>query len=725
MKYHYLAEELRCLNYELCSERSKYYSDIITFDIESTSLNKKTAFMYVWQMCINGTVFYGRYWEEFQEFIQALQMYKNNFVIWIHNLSFEFSFIQDLFIWENVFAVNFHKPIYAKTENVIFRCSYLMSNLSLAKLAENYDLPVQKLVGDLDYSLIRHPETPLTEQELAYCENDVLVLYHYIKLWLDKYGSFSPRKMPYTSTGYTRMHLREKASESKNYKQLRDIVQEASPRTLLLYHLMQRAFAGGYAHASYIFCKYFIEPKKLENGKKKARMKSRDKTSFYPSLMVKEKYPRKFFKIKREKYFQLIKMGYAVIADVCFKNIRAKGALTTISEHKCALLKNEVCDNGRVYSAEILVTSITELDLDTINKVYDYDSISIGNAYAAKKRYLPKVIVECVLDLYEGKTVLKDVEGKEQEYQRLKALLNSLFGMSVTDIMQAIIIFLGKGEWTKEEQGEAALLEYIKNPNSILLYQTGIYITAYARHELLEHDLFLGDSRTVYNDTDSVKYLYDEETEKHFEEYNQKVWEQLLEACSYHKIDPARLSPKDIKGKSHPLGMMSDEGEIEYFKTLGAKRYVTYTGGKLSCTVAGVPKKKCAYYLASGLPDQPYRIQDNPVQGAPTIADMFYKFSNQMFIPAELSGKNTHYYTIPSEEPIEVTDYLGNKCKLSPGFGVSLIPQPFEINLSAQYKAFLCNKITIEGVSHCERLEDLREFTKIKSLWEDLYNGNR
>lgn len=713
--YHDLQQELRCLTFEKISERAKYYTDIITFDIESTSYSKTVAFMYVWQICINGSCFYGRYWEEFQELITALQMYKDTFVIWVHNLSFEFGFIQDLFLWENVFAINFHKPIYAKTENVIFRCSYLMSNLSLEKLGDNYELDTRKLVDKLDYSLIRHSETDLTETDLEYCENDVRVLYEYIDLWLQKYQNFSPNCMPLTSTGYTRKYLRDKASEEKSYRQLRMIVSEASPRNIKLYHLLQRVFAGGYTHANYVFCKYLFKPDPKTG---RGRVKSRDKTSFYPTVMVKEKFPRKFIKIKKDQVFRFIQLGYAVIMDVCFKNIRAKGSLTTISEHKCAMIKKGVFDNGRVYSAELLVTSITELDLDTISKVYDFDSISIGNAYASKKRYLPKVIVETVLDLYEGKTTLKDVEGKEQEYQRLKALLNSLFGMCVTDIMQAIIIFLGSGEWTKEEAPDSALLEYIKNPKSILLYQTGVYVTAYCRHELLEHNMELGDSRVVYNDTDSIKYLYDEETEKYFEEYDKKVEKQLEAALRYHKIDPQRLRPKDIKGREHMLGAMTDEGNYLYFKTLGSKRYVGVTEKKqkIECTVAGIPKKNCAAYLVSGLPG-------DKKQGAPTIEEAFYKFSNQMLIPSDLSGKNTHYYTVPSE-PIEVTDYQGKTMTVTPGYGISLLPQPFEINLSAQFKSFLCNKITVEGVSHCERLEDLKEFTKIKSLWEDLENGN-
>lgn len=713
IRYHDLTAEISSLRFDKVTERSKYYTDIITFDIETTSYSKAISFMWVWQICINGNCFYGRYWEEFIDFVTVLQKYNCNFVIWVHNLSFEFGFIQDLFKWENVFSVNFHKPIYAKSQNVIFRCSYLMSNLSLEKLGDNYELNTRKLVDKMDYTLIRHSETPITQEELMYCENDVRVLYEYIDLWLKKYQNFSPGKMPYTSTGYTRKHLRDKASEEGQYKQLRNIVQEASPRNIMLYHLLQRVFAGGYTHASYIFVKYFFQPGK--DGK--ARIKSRDKTSFYPAIMLKEKFPRKFIKIKKDQVFRFIQLGYAVIMDVCFKYIRAKTALTTISEHKCAYVRKGSFDNGRLYSADMIVTSITELDLDTITKVYDFDSISIGNAWASKKRYLPKIMVDTILDLYEGKTTLKDVEGKEQEYQRLKALLNSLYGMCVTDIMQALIIYLGEGNWTKEDAPPSALLDYIKNPQSILLYQTGVYVTAYCRHELLEHDLALGEEKVIYNDTDSIKYLYDDETEKYFEEYDKKVLQQLQRAMAYHKIDPARLSPMDKYGKRHTIGMMSDEGNYLYFKTLGSKRYIGIKEkkNKLECTVAGVPKKNCAQYLLSGLPD-------TKKQGAPTIAEAFYKFSNQMLIPKELSGKNTHYYTLPSEE-IEIEDYTGKKAKVKPGYGISLLPQSFEINLSAQYKSFLCNKITVEGVSHCERLEDLREFTKIKSLWEDLERG--
>lgn len=40
---------------------------------------------------------------------------------------------------------------------------------------------VEKKVGDLDYNLVRTSSTPLTEQELGYCENDIRVVIAYIQ----------------------------------------------------------------------------------------------------------------------------------------------------------------------------------------------------------------------------------------------------------------------------------------------------------------------------------------------------------------------------------------------------------------------------------------------------------------------------------------------------------------------------------------------------------------
>lgn len=88
-----------------------------------------------------------------------------------------------------------------------------LSNTALKNLSDNYNLPVKKLVGDLDYSIIRNCHTPLTEKELAYCENDCLVLYHYIK-----FEKETNKDLPLTYTGHVRQELKSKLDKSYKNK---------------------------------------------------------------------------------------------------------------------------------------------------------------------------------------------------------------------------------------------------------------------------------------------------------------------------------------------------------------------------------------------------------------------------------------------------------------------------------------------------------------------------
>ena len=67
--------------------------------------------------------------------------------------------------------------------------------------------------GDLDYTKIRNCFTPLNEKEFAYCENDCLVLYYYIKF--EKEHNFD---VPLTYTGHVRQELKSKLNKSYNIK---------------------------------------------------------------------------------------------------------------------------------------------------------------------------------------------------------------------------------------------------------------------------------------------------------------------------------------------------------------------------------------------------------------------------------------------------------------------------------------------------------------------------
>ena len=179
------------------NQKIVYHDIICAFDIETTSLtdktsatdkNEKRAIMYIWQLAINGRVIIGREWSEFLYAIDYITRslcldLEHRLLVFVHNLSYEFQFIRKFFHWEKVFAIDTRKPIYAITDfGLEFRCSYILTNYSLAKLGEQLQkYKVSKMVNDLDYKVMRNPLTKLSRKELNYCINDCLVVSAYIK----------------------------------------------------------------------------------------------------------------------------------------------------------------------------------------------------------------------------------------------------------------------------------------------------------------------------------------------------------------------------------------------------------------------------------------------------------------------------------------------------------------------------------------------------------------
>ena len=232
----------------LQGKRNKYDNNIYTFDIETTSyliLNGKQipaidylklskeeqesclfqSNMYIWMFGINEKIYYGRTWDELKKFFERIEFFTNECqkYVYVHNLSFEFQFMRNAFKFKNVFARKSRKPIMFKLQdyNFNFRCTLSMSNCALEKLADIYKLPIKKLTGNLDYYKIRNSKTELittelTTQELAYCENDCLVVYEYIKKELEEYKTL--KNIPLTSTGHVRKELKELTDKNYKYK---------------------------------------------------------------------------------------------------------------------------------------------------------------------------------------------------------------------------------------------------------------------------------------------------------------------------------------------------------------------------------------------------------------------------------------------------------------------------------------------------------------------------
>lgn len=688
-----------------------YMEKAISFDIESSSFERpiyendeiltkngktiygKYAYCYIWQFAIDEKVFFGRYLSEFVEFLSLIKNLlglneKKKIIIYVHNLSYEFQFIKEYFNITEMFATDPRTPLYCELNNCfVLKCSYLLTNKSLAKLAE--ETPYKKMCGDLDYKLLRHSETVLTEKELDYCKFDVLIITYYIEKQMIKEGSIL--KIPLTSTGYVRRdflsYLNDTKSKNSYDKKYKPVI-ELNPD---LFNILHKAFSGGFTHANYIHSDLICY-----------NVSSIDFTSSYPFCICGCKFPMKKFQkinISTEKeLINLIKKGYACCFTAIFKDIKAKGNINILSFSKCIIPKNDKNlnkDNGRIISADFLQTTITDIDYQMIKLFYNFSDMVVSDCYISLYEYLPKQLIEVTLKYYTGKTTLKDVEGKEEEYLLLKALLNSLYGMCVTNPLNDEIIYFNENErsedydykdWICKENSENEIAEKLekfnKSYSSVLSYAWGVWITAHARkHLLLSLNHFQDDY--IYSDTDSVKFYNYEKHKDFIERFNNNLVKKSYKCLDFWKIDKSLLSPKSVDGKEHQLGIFSFEGTYTYFKTLGAKRYINSKNNELTVTISGVSKygfyRFCESIYGGKAEKKKYIAKSEK-----DIIKIFDMFEDGLKIPKEYSGKLIHRYTDESYK-FNISDYNGKISEVSAKSFIHLSESEYELGLSVDY----------------------------------------
>lgn len=572
---------------DIKGKRKKYDNTIYTFDIETTSflilnneqipamkylqLSKKEqeqcifmSTMYIWMFGINGTVYYGRTWEELKGFLIRLENWGTDCkkYVFVHNLAYEFQFLRNIFNMKNVFARKSRKPIKFELEdfNIEFRCSYMMSNCSLEKLADVYKLDVKKLVGNLDYSLMRNSKTELTEKELAYCENDCLVVYKYILKELETYETM--KSLPLTSTGHVRKELKNKIEKDYSYinKVRRSVNVDGH-----VYNLLIDAFAGGYTHANWIYADEIIK-----------NVNSYDFTSSYPYVMLTEKYPASEFRKIGVTKIEQMKSCFAYIVYVKFTNIKCKYYNNFISQSKCKKIYKGRYDNGRVMGAEELEIVLTDVDLKLIFETYEFESYEFLECYYSIYDYLPKQFLEFILEKYINKTKFKNVEGKEVEYALEKAKFNSLYGMTVTNNIKDEVIFDNKEGWSEKAISNEKIQELLEKEKKLgfLSFSYGVWVTAYARYNLLSNLIKL-DEYVIYADTDSLK-LRDGFDIEVINNYNKSVIEKIKKVSNELEIDINKFCPTDSKGIRHELGVFDHDAFYKEFITQRCKKICIY-----------------------------------------------------------------------------------------------------------------------------------------------------
>ena len=564
--------------------KRKYKNLFCAFDIETTNdLTINQAYMYIWQCQIEEQTVVGRTWGEWLEFLEHIssRLAEDEYLmIYVHNLSFEFSFLKGIYTFdpEEVFAIERRKVLKCEMMNHFeFRCSYLLTNMSLSAFTKRMEV-TEKLSGEeFNYKVIRYPWTELTPKELEYCITDVISLVEALKVYFSiEHDNF--HTIPFTSTGFVRRDVK-RAMRRFNRKEL-----ESMQPDYEIFSILREAFRGGNTH-----CNRYYTGQILDN------VSSYDRVSSYPDVQINELFPMSPWIKEEEPTVERVtriiyKQHRACIMRCGFSGIRLKNSLwgcPYIPKHKCRNLTRHDNDNGRILDADYLEISLTDIDFKIICDEYEFDSITFYDFYHCRYGKLPKPLREEVQKYFQLKSELKGVVGSELYYQLSKAKLNSVYGMSVTNPCRISIDYINDA-FVERDEDERELLE-ASNRKAFLVYAWGIWTTTHARMELEKMMNLVGAERFVYCDTDSVKFIDDGTVS--FDKYNKS-----------RKTDSIKNGGVGIdrNGKKYYLGVCDYEGTYKKFVSLGAKKYCYIDSREtLHITVAGVGKSIGAVELAS------------------------------------------------------------------------------------------------------------------------------
>ncbi len=579
----------------------KYSHTLVCFDIETTHENiNDIDIIYTWHWQatkreegkeVDYYTFTG--WDDFYNHLFDW-CDKERLICFVHNLSYEIeAIIRNPCGHEitELFATDTHAALKFLLDGKIeFRCSYYLTNKSLAQCGEDVGL----LKGDMDYKTIRHPGCTLTPQEEEYCKNDVLIMDLKIKQ-LEEQEGLPFWKFPLTNTSFLRNELRKiMKKEPHNYFLFKN-----SELIYPYFMMMRDAFQGGYTHANYMFTG------KVVNG-----VDSYDFGSAYPFAMLVHKYPMSAF--HRVDNCTMDDFNYLLNNDnivfVCHivlasttGIVKCKLANTYISFSKSITPDDgtTVLDNGRIQCASQIELTCTSFDYKIIKQVYDFDLIKIKHIIWSNAGYLPDELIKTMLKYYERKQKLKNVDGEEINYMKAKNRVNSFYGMMVTNPLHDEIIINDSLDWERNAIDyddrnivDEMLKKFYKNRNNFLPYQWGVFVPAYTRYHLWNDIIIPNDKRIVYCDTDSAKIINRKECLPSINKYNDWAIKARRE----------RLRDLGFKDDFPDLGVFDWETEktgAVKFKTLGAKKYLTQdNNGKFKMTVAGL-KKSAVKYIES------------------------------------------------------------------------------------------------------------------------------
>ena len=573
--------------------------------------------------------------------------------MYFHNLSYDWQFLRKFMFraWGlpvKQLNVKPHVPISIKFENgLTIKDSLILAQRSLDKWAKDMQVEHQKACGKWDYEKKRDQAFMcFSKDELEYIEHDTLAGVECIQKYIDVLNK-NIATLPLTATGIPREMIRKIGKDNR--------AKDRFMRMVLTYEQQKRMediFHGGYTHANRDYINWLIDEV----------VKCYDFASSYPYVLLAYKYPMEKFTFYKktcsmkeildnsEKYaftFKLVLVDVQLKKDVPMPSLQLSKAEKTI---------NAIVDNGRILSADYVEINLNEVDLCVISEQYQVSKHACIDVEFAEKGYLPRWLTDYIFSLFKDKTLLKG--GDPVAYALAKAKLNSCYGMMVQKPIKQVIDehYVSddehkSGEYTIRKDNEEELYEkYVKNHNSILNYQWGVWCTSYAFRNLFELGKcvdYKNGGIWLYSDTDSCYAT--KWDEKKIKKYNQGC-KNRLQQNGYDCVI--------FNNRESWLGVAELDGVYSQFKTMGAKRYCVRDKekNKLKITVAGVPKI-----------------------GAECLNDDINNFHPNFVFNGDVTGKLTHEYI---ERDEIYRDVYGNWI----GDSINLYPADYCLSMTHIYK---------------------------------------
>lgn len=516
-----------------------------------------------------------------------------NLMIYIYNLSFEWSFILPYLLAR---GFKFKEDIDPKTDEFVYNsvstksCSSVWNvNLKfgkknglicfkdlskifgggLGKVAKAFNLPTQK--GEIDYRKNRLHNYTITQEEKEYCFKDTRIIIDILLKMAEKEDKDFFKSLSMASYSMKMLLKAGFPRSAKPYKEYRKIYPELDEQET---EFLRRGVEGGITYA----------PKQWQYKIINTKIGHIDAHQMHPSSAYLNLFP-----YGKGEYFK----GKAPLGRICACRIRI--SYDDVKLHSIIkLIGLDAIENYELV--------VWDFEIPTMKKCYVNLKIEYIDGYAYKMKRLP--FRRYYADNYRKRLIAK-AKGDDFNILYYKLLNNSSYGKLLENPHNVTLIntindfgIIDSLQVPKEEMQVNAKYTYIP---------VGSCIPAYSRVALIELALKIGWKKILYFDTDSIFFLWDKHTERVWASVNQ---EDFLGGWGFEEfIDKAQFTaPKRYKTQTDGK-LTTKAGGINFNKWLIENGYVTEKDGEQKPDMSIVPFDEINIVSSEWQVQRAYRVR--------------------------------------------------------------------------------------------------------------------